>query len=221
MVTKFSIFERLGYNDEVSNLAEYVWKKYKEGERTINLSEYTSKNMTIFVNNLYIVEYKNSDSNTRMSVTFNNKNYEKTKDFKIEINRGYRPTLMSMEHELKHKYKDIKNYIKYSRLKANLDYLNKNNLNLIIDKISVYDKQIIMKFYYDNLRKDKNMDLGNVKLKFEDFKSKFMKFLRNNFISDVYFTSQEIDKFYNFEKEIEKKKKVYQRYIERLYSYFS
>ena len=42
-----------------------------------------------------------------------------------------------------------------------------------------------------------------------------------SFLKLLDFTSQEIDKFYNFEKEIEKKKKVYQRYIERLYSYFS
>jgi hypothetical protein len=53
MIKRFKIFERLGYNEEVSKLAEYVWKLYKQGEREIDLSEYTKKNMSIFVNKLF------------------------------------------------------------------------------------------------------------------------------------------------------------------------
>jgi len=292
MIKEFKIFERLGYNDEVSKLAEYIWKLYKQGEKVIDLSEYSKDNMTIFVNKIFINEYKDKENNTRMSVLFDNVYYKKTKNFKIKINKSSKPTIMTLEHELKHmydfikrggdylkikdknfiapfnsmiseedenlkiffhimyiiemseieafyhgdmrnfkenkhKYKNnIRTFIKYSRLKNNLDFLNEYNITKLLSKIDRNEKNNIINLYHKiKKEKEKFMNLDGFKYKVETFKDKIKEFLVNmDILSDNYieYTNEEINLFYyQFEKEIEKKKKVYLKYIGRLFAYFN
>lgn len=290
MIIDFKIFERLGYNEEVSKLAEFVWTKYKEGEREIDLSEYSKNNLTIFINKLIIVEF-HENSDARMSAYYDNSFYKKTKNFKITINKKFRTTLMSLEHELKHMFdfikaggeflnvkdkkllspfnimssndkfiskfflimyyiqiteieayyhsdirnfknnkhkfnNNIKTYIKYSRLKNILNLLTKYDLKGNLFSIQKNDKLAIMNYYYQNLdRFKKYMSLSDTKFKITTMFDNVKKFLQKIYIlPDDWknYSDEEIDRFFKrFEKEIENKKGVYKKYINRLYSYFN
>lgn len=284
----FKLFERLGYNEEVSQLAEYIWKLYKQGERVIDLNEYSKKNMSISINKLFIDEYSNRNIGRKMTAWFNTSKYYKTKNIEISVNKFHRPTLMSFEHEIKHIYdfiksggflkmkdkiklspfseisssdenvdilfyimyiiemneieayyhsdirnfkenkhkfnNDIKKYLKYSRLQSNLNYLNDNDIKDIVDEISKDDKNVILKLYYllQKYYKINQDKILNTTSKIKILGIKFRKFLDDHDINIKHFTEQEVDNFYkSLEKEVERKKKIYRRYIERLYSYFS
>jgi hypothetical protein len=288
MITNFQIFERLGYNEEVSKLAEYVWSLYKQGEREIDVSNIT-KNMSFFINKIIIEEYV-KNIKTRMTAYFTTSVYYKTKNVKIKINKFHKPTLMDLEHEIKHFYDDIvaggflkskdsikfspfnvlyaeddeildtffyimyiinlreiqayyhsdmrnfkknkhkfnnniRKFLKYCRLQENLDFLNKNNIKDIINKISIEDKKILVKYYYTirsriKIEEDEKFNfISKLKL----FGIKVREFLDDYDIINIKNISEsEIDKFFNkLEKEVEKKKKVYLKYIGRLYAYFN
>lgn len=296
MIKNFQLFERLGYNEEVSKLAEYVWNLYKKGERVIDLKEYSENNMSIDVNKIYINDYRDDDDKTFMKILFNNVVYEKDKSIRISINksatRGFIP---SMEHELKHmydfikgggkyirikdkkklgpfnqividkevpsdiieeidnflyimyiiemneieaylhsdirnymknkhKYKDISKYIKYSRLNHNYEYLKENDIKEIISKIPDKYKSDIISTYTEIYKEVKYHDMSDSRYKFEIFKEKVIKNIKDIFIinKEKEYTKEEIDNFYNpLIKEVEKKKKVYLRYIGRLWAYFN
>ena len=289
MIVKFSIFERLGYNEEVSKLAEYVWKLYKEGQREIDLSQYSKDNMSIYVNKLFLDEYRDNSTQSRMSIMFDNILYKNKKDLVIKVNKKYPQTIMTLEHELKHIYdyiktgadyrkmkdrqfigvfnqissedentqnflyimyiiemteitaffhsdirnfkenrhkfkNDIKKYIKYSRLKQNLDFINENDITELISKINKNEKNGMMNCYYE-IQNNKLYNLIGFEYKFEVFKNKIMEILRNmSILPGKYkqYSDEEIDRFYRkFEKEVERKKKIYRKYIDRLYAYFS
>jgi hypothetical protein len=247
--------------------------------------------MSIFVNKLFIKDYKDKKDTTRMFIRHNNVRYKNTKDILIFVNKKTPPTIMSMEHELKHMYdfiksdgdiskmkdynllspftnispendtnvadffyimyiidkteidafyhsdirnfieykdkfkNDIKHYIKYCRLQKNLNFLNEHNFAEMMSKIKKKDKNDIINFYYTILKdKKKFMNLEGIKLKYEQFKEKIKDFLKDTILHDDYveYTDEEIDQFYHqFEKEVEKKKKVYLKYIGRLFAYFN
>lgn len=105
MIKRFQLFERLGYNEEVSKLAEYVWGLYKKGERVIDLRNY---NKSIDLNTIYIEEINDKKDKSGMSFIYNGYKYKKDKSVRIEINKFYKPQISSMEHEIKHIYDLIK-----------------------------------------------------------------------------------------------------------------
>jgi hypothetical protein len=104
MITKFNIFERLGYNDDVSKLAEYIYTQYNKKERKIDLREYSKKNLPFFINAIEIDEYYDEENNSPMSVDFKDGYYQKTKNIILKINIFYDVKLSSLEHEMKHVY---------------------------------------------------------------------------------------------------------------------
>lgn len=295
MIKRFKIFERLGYSEEVSKLADYVWKKYKEGQikmllqqgqLDIDLSDYTKNNMSIFINKLIIDEYRDKNSGTRMTACFGT--YPKTKNVKITINKVYKPTIMSLEHELKHFYdfikagnylyakdqkllgafqslsttdkwikkfiklmyyletleieayyhsdirnfaenkhkfkNNIKHYIKYSRLQYNLNYINDIDFKGLLFLIDKNDKEAILRLFHDtNDQYEIMFNKSGINQKYNNFKRKFLEYLRDAAIlNNKTYSEEKVEKFFDrLEKEVEKKKKVYLKYIDRLVSYFS
>lgn len=184
MILRFDLFERLGYNDEVSNLSEHIWKLYKRGQREINLSDYTKKNMSIFVNKLFIREYFDSSSKSIMCVYYDTLKYKKTKNLKMDINRFHRPTLASFEHEIKHLYDFIKSdgflKMKDKILLSPFNELSTEDTN--IDKflyiMYIIEMNEIEAYYHSDVRnfKDNNHKFNNsIKkyIKYSRLKKKF------------------------------------------------
>jgi hypothetical protein len=291
MITNFKIYERLGYNEEVAKLTDYCWNLYKQGERIIDLSEYSKNNLSIYINKLEIEEYNDKDDNTRMLVLYNNVYYKNTKNIVLQINKAITPHIISFEHEIKHiydfiknggdyfkikdknllgpyvdlntteknldiflyimyiiemseieawyhadiknytlnkhKFKTIENFVKISRLNKNYQYLKKNDLKILLDKVSNKDKNDFINLYYKvkfNIKKFFNLE--GFKHNYENFKLYITNILKDlNLIKDEYskeYTEEEINKFFNkFIKEVEYKKKIYLKYIGRIYSYFN
>jgi MFS superfamily sulfate permease-like transporter len=141
-----------------------------------------------------------------------------------EIEAYYHSDIRNFK-ENKHKFNnDIKKYLKYCRLQRNLNYLNNNDIKDIVDEIPKADKNVIVKLYY-SLQKEykiRQEKIHNTASTIKILGIQFRKFLDNNDIINIKYTEQEVDNFYkSLEKEVERKKKIYRRYIERLYSYFS
>lgn len=280
MITTFKIYERLGYNDEVSKLADYVWILYKKGQRKIDLSDYCKKNMSVQFNILYIEEVNDTNENGVMYVDKNF--YIKTNNNKIVINTIYKPTLSRLEHELKHiwdyikdvkqlkdddkfiyfkninmndeyvksfikilyyierveieayyqqdiryyndnknKFKNFDTFLKNSYLQRIYSFITKYDIKYIIDNISDVKKQGIMNIYYSNIKNIKLENLNNFDKFYNKFKEYCLSLLDKNSDIKIY-SDDEVNNFFNkFKKEIEDKKKVYLKYIGRLYSFFN
>lgn len=184
MILKFKIFEKLGYNEEVSKLTDYIWKLYKQGEREIDLNEYSKKNMSIFINKLFIEDYKDKKNNARMAALYNNVYYKNTKNFKITINKISRPTIMSLEHELKHMYDFIKKggdlfRIKDKQLLAHFgDMSVKDDYNVSIFFYIMYiiEMSEIEAYYHGDVR--------NFKENKKRFKNDIRKFIKYSRLQD-------------------------------------
>lgn len=279
MILNFKAFEKLGYNEDVAKLAEYVWREYKNGNYAIDLSEYSKENLPFFINKLWIetISVKNG---TTMTADYDDERYRKTKDFVIIINKFYKPNLPTLEHELKHMYdylvrggkyanlkdannlrplltissdddivmkllyiiyisemteieafyqgdistyrnhksrfKNLKSFIKGSRVNYNLKKLNEYDLDEIFSKLDRNDKIAIINIY--NNVDYKLLDYDGLRLKYEKYK----KDILNYFKKKPTYSDEQIDRFFNkIKKEVEIKKKVYRKYIERLWSYFN
>lgn len=280
MILNFKAFEKLGYNEDVAKLAEYVWGEYKNGNYAIDLSEYSKENLPFFINKLEIREYNDPNCDATMSALYDDRYYRKTKNFVITINKDTEPIISVMEHELKHlydylmiggRYTDLKDakktrpllaitskndninnflYIIYliqtteiaafyhddirkyksneydnfkeflpdSKLNKALDNLCEFNINEIISNISKSDKIDIISVYYEVSNKYELLDYDGLRLKYEKYK----KDILNYFKKKPTYSDEQIDRFFNkIKKEVEIKKKVYRKYIERLWSYFN
>lgn len=286
MIKKYSLFEKLGYNEEISKLTDYVWNLYKKGYRIIDLKEYSKNNMSIEIDKLYIEDYKDINDDSRMKIYFNDLFYKKYKSVKILVNKSNRPFIPSMEHELKHlydfiknggeylkvkdkskigyfglfpnidkidkidiflkiiyimemneieayfhsdirnyntnkkKFKNINNYIRYSRLRINYLFLKNNNIKDIISKMKYEDKILIIELY----NKIKDEIKLEYKYKFYIFRDKIKEEIKNILFrkEEKKYTKEEIDCFFNkLIKDFERKKKIYLKYIGKLWSYFN
>lgn len=190
MIIKFnlfknnSIFERLGYNEEVSKLTEYVWSLYKKGVKEIDLDEYSKKNMSIYINKLIIREYNNKDDQTMMAALYNHQRYVKEKKFIIEINRSSKPSMMSLEHEIKHMYDFIKAECDLYKLKDKkllgpfLDvYSTNEDVEKFLYTMYITEMNEIVAWYHADVRNFKNN-----RHKYKNDIRKFIKYsrLQNN-----------------------------------------
>jgi len=280
MITNFKIYEKLGYNEEVSKLADYVWDLYKQGEREIDLIEYCKKNMSVQFNTLYL---EDDNSNAVNGIMYVDRDfYNETSNNKIVINNSHKPTKSRIEHELKHiwdyikgvkqlkddekliyfkninindeyvksfikiiyfierveieayfqqdirYYKDNKNkfknfdaFFKRSYLQRIYKFISEFDINYIVDNISEVKKQAIINMYYNNIKDNESYNAE----RFDSFLKKCRKYISNIFKKDdnvKIYSDEEINKFFDkFKKEVEYKKKVYLKYIGRLYSYFN
>lgn len=281
MILNFKAFEKLGYNEDVAKLAEYVWREYKKGNYAIDLSEYSKENLPFFINKLWI-ETINIENGTPMTADYDDELYRKTKDFVIIINKFYKPNIICLEHELKHMYdylirggryvnlkdannlrplltissddevvikllyiiyisemteieafyqgdirsyrnnkgrfKNLKSFIKASRTNYNFKKLNEYDLDEIFSKLDRNDKIAIMNIYYNVSNNYDLLDYDGIRLKYEWYKKNIL----NYFKKKPTYSDEQIDRFFNnIKKQVEIKKKVYRKYIERLWSYFN
>lgn len=280
MILNFKTFEKLGYNEDVAKLTEYVWNEYKNGNYIIDLSNYSKENLPFFINKLELREYNDSDDGFTMSALYDDIYYRKTRNFVITINISTEPTISVMEHELKHmydylitggkyiklkdakktrpllsiiskndninsflyiiyliqtteiaafyhddirryksnEYEDFKEFLPNSKLNRALNNLCEFNISEIISNISKSDKIDIMYVYYDSFGKYELLDYYGLRLKYETYKKKLL----NYFTKKPKYSDEQIDRFFNnIKKDIEIKKKLYRKYIERLWSYFN
>jgi hypothetical protein len=195
-IIRFDVFEKLGYSEEVSNLSEYVWNLYKKGERIIDLSDYSRRNMSIRIHLLFLEDYKDPNDSRSMVTLHSNVEYRKTKNIEIRINTMFRPTIMSLEHELKHAYDFIKGGKDYFKMKDSKhlgQFTEIKSENEFTDKFIyiMYLIQIneIVAYYHSDIRnykQNKHKFKNNIR-KFIKYSSlnHFYKYINDNDISEI------------------------------------
>jgi hypothetical protein len=155
--------EKLGYREEVSLLTDFIWKKFKEGERKIDCREFAKNNLSFEIDTIYLDIIKDSQSDAAMSIYYDDEEYKLNKSALIDINIHYHPTIMCLEHEIKHLFDFIINNADYLRTKkAFIPFQNfqKNDklINIITVSYIVQTDEIGAYLHSDirNYKKNKN-----------------------------------------------------------------
>jgi len=169
MITKYKVYEKLGYSDEVGIITDFIWNKYKDFDYNskkdfvIDLSELT-KDMSIKINKLKIEPVR--DESFRMQALFLGKDYELNKNVVIKQSMKFKKIKSVLEHEIKHIYR----YIKIGSESRNIDYFQGMSGELpfyqdLVLAMYAADPEEIQSFYQQDIRyyKEKSGRFRNFK----------------------------------------------------------